>query len=685
MADQEDSLENLLNRATNPAVRELDMDHVMAFCEQVNKELEGPQISVRLLAHKIQSPQEREAEYALATLEACVRNCGQYFHQEIGKFRFLNEVIKVISPKYLGNRTSEKIKKKCIEILYSWKLGLPQEAKIAEAYSMLKSQGIVKADPSYIDKQITYAAPAKPRRADFEDEEKAKMLNRLLKSKNPEDLQAANRLIKNMVKEDVIKSEKISKRINELQTIGNNVQLLQEMIQNYSSQSSASVDKEMMKELYESLEKLRPNLFRLASDTDEKDNDGINDILQANDSVMKVMSLYKTKVEGVRDERADVSSLLDLNNDPSKSTPTHTAQNTSSAAMLEDQFEAWGISGSSDDKAANSNSSAMSELNDIFNMAAQPPAVPPTIPQTTVNTSQSLFNTNPTLAMGMFSPLNQPAMMAHQQQNQQQRPAFGAPVQNPSMGLQRFPSPFASMNTSTQLSSQPQKTDQQKPVMPDLDMIGQSLLQQNLGNKELTTTQKGGTSNMTLNQLSNLKTTTSSQSQPQPSLLDLSNPVTSFSGTATTNGLTMGSPSKTVEIQPLTDIFVPLESIKPGEHQPVTVLDKNNLKILIHIGKDRPRPDVSVMVISTLSTSSSPIRNYVFQAAVPKVMKVKLQPPSANTLPAYNPILPPTAITQIMLLANPKKEKVRLKFKLTYSSDDQTQTEMGEVDTLPIQ
>ncbi|XP_055954737.1 ADP-ribosylation factor-binding protein GGA1 isoform X2 [Patella vulgata] len=647
MADQEDSLENLLNRATNPAVRELDMDHVMAFCEQVNKELEGPQISVRLLAHKIQSPQEREAEYALATLEACVRNCGQYFHQEIGKFRFLNEVIKVISPKYLGNRTSEKIKKKCIEILYSWKLGLPQEAKIAEAYSMLKSQGIVKADPSYIDKQITYAAPAKPRRADFEDEEKAKMLNRLLKSKNPEDLQAANRLIKNMVKEDVIKSEKISKRINELQTIGNNVQLLQEMIQNYSSQSSASVDKEMMKELYESLEKLRPNLFRLASDTDEKDNDGINDILQANDSVMKVMSLYKTKVEGVRDER--------------------------------------GISGSSDDKAANSNSSAMSELNDIFNMAAQPPAVPPTIPQTTVNTSQSLFNTNPTLAMGMFSPLNQPAMMAHQQQNQQQRPAFGAPVQNPSMGLQRFPSPFASMNTSTQLSSQPQKTDQQKPVMPDLDMIGQSLLQQNLGNKELTTTQKGGTSNMTLNQLSNLKTTTSSQSQPQPSLLDLSNPVTSFSGTATTNGLTMGSPSKTVEIQPLTDIFVPLESIKPGEHQPVTVLDKNNLKILIHIGKDRPRPDVSVMVISTLSTSSSPIRNYVFQAAVPKVMKVKLQPPSANTLPAYNPILPPTAITQIMLLANPKKEKVRLKFKLTYSSDDQTQTEMGEVDTLPIQ
>jgi len=38
----------------------------MAFCDQINKELEGPQIAVRLLAHKIQSPQEKEALFALS-------------------------------------------------------------------------------------------------------------------------------------------------------------------------------------------------------------------------------------------------------------------------------------------------------------------------------------------------------------------------------------------------------------------------------------------------------------------------------------------------------------------------------------------------------------------------------------------------------------------------------------------
>ena len=42
-----------------------DWEYIMGFCDQVNKELEGPQIAVRLLAHKIQSPQEKEAIYAL--------------------------------------------------------------------------------------------------------------------------------------------------------------------------------------------------------------------------------------------------------------------------------------------------------------------------------------------------------------------------------------------------------------------------------------------------------------------------------------------------------------------------------------------------------------------------------------------------------------------------------------------
>ena len=36
-------------------------------------------------------------------------------------------------------------------------------------------------------------------------------------------------------------------------------------------------------------------------------------------------------------------------------------------------------------------------------------------------------------------------------------------------------------------------------------------------------------------------------------------------------------------------------------------------------------------------------------------MRIKLQTPSATALPPFNPLLPPSAISQIMLIANPSK------------------------------
>lgn len=50
----------------------------------------------------------------------------------------------------------------------------------------------------------------------FEDEEKSRLLHRLLQSKNPEDLHKANALIKSMVKEDERRMERTSRRVVEV-------------------------------------------------------------------------------------------------------------------------------------------------------------------------------------------------------------------------------------------------------------------------------------------------------------------------------------------------------------------------------------------------------------------------------------------------------------------------------------
>lgn len=38
---------------------------------------------------------------AFQVLEACMNHCGKRFHSEAAKFRFLNELIKVLTPKVM--------------------------------------------------------------------------------------------------------------------------------------------------------------------------------------------------------------------------------------------------------------------------------------------------------------------------------------------------------------------------------------------------------------------------------------------------------------------------------------------------------------------------------------------------------------------------------------------------------
>jgi len=71
----------------------------------------------------------------------------------------------------------------------------------------------------------------------------------------------------------------------------------------------------------------------------------------------------------------------------------------------------------------------------------------------------------------------------------------------------------------------------------------------------------------------------------------------------------------------------------PGSLAPVVAYDKNGIRILLHYGKDRPRPDVQVMALSTMSTNTCPIMNFSFQAAVPKVSNISCVTSSVLSAP----------------------------------------------------
>lgn len=768
-------MESWLNKATNPSNRQEDWEFIIGFCDQINKELEGPQISVRLLAHKIQSPQEWEAIQALTVLEACMKNCGKRFHNEVGKFRFLNELIKVVSPKYLGDRVSERVKMKVIEIIFSWTISLPDEAKISEAYQMLKRQGVVSEDPVVpLDKTLMPSPPSHPKNPVFENEEKSKRLAVLLKSKKAEDLQEANRLIKNMVKEDEVRIQRASNRCSTLEEVNNSVKLLNEMLSHFSTEESTDGDKELIRELYADCDKLRHTVFKLATETEDNDS-SLGDILQASDDLSRVINSYGKIVEGrtvngeleplgppasLFSSNRDISTTgtkddsqseilidlagLDLQSpsppgppppaqrpEPSRSIPADLLYGTASSSSFSSSSQAFPPA-PSHDHSPGQPSTALSLLDEeLISLGLNDPV--PALSGSIMDTPKDdvlihqlsslqaphpvphLFDSTPITAP-VFPPA--PLVSAAPPNSTATTDADDAPVtctRSSSAVFYPFANPAfsAASSASTCVSSCPAPVGYpQSSSAPSLPLpIGSQSASMSLsGLQDLALLDLGNPKSMPgmldpgcMFGMGEAMAVTSSigipPSRSSPLPLGLAAPGAASSlppimhqaddspllrSLSPILPLGQASPARAPDIS-LANVYVPLDCIRPSKVCPVTAYDKDGIRVLLHFATDCPagRPDVLVIVVSMLNTAPLPVSSVVLQAAVPKSMKVRLQPPSGTELAAFSPILPPASITQIMLLANPLKEKVRMRYKLTFTLGDQPCTETGEVDHFP--
>ncbi|KAK4289994.1 hypothetical protein Pmani_037080 [Petrolisthes manimaculis] len=675
MAGPVPTLEVLLQKCTSPMNPDLDADPngIQSVCQAVVTESGGVQTAVRLLAHKIQSPQQRESLQALAVLQACVNNCGPSFHSEIGKFRFLNEMIKLVSPKYLGNHTHTGVKTRVVELLFTWTIDLKNEPKILEAYNMLKKQGVVKEDPPYLGGP---ASPPEPRQqrpnAVFEDEEKSRTLQKLLQSKNPHDLHKANALIKAMVKEDERRMERTTRRIVEederrmerttrriveVETALNNVRVLDEMLSGHQETVASQPDLDLMLELHSSCSTLRTNLYRLVSEMDDKE-EGIGDLLKANDELSRVMGRYKLIVEG--------ATTTTTNNNTSSSSVSSAAGRDGGEILLDlstpeeevkvEEEEVVVVAGGASLDTANTSLQRHLLLQDIglSGIDLKTTTTPTTTTTTTPTTATCMSSlvrectnhTNATLLGGIFTnePTPIPARLAYQHTTL----------------IPQLSTTTTTTNTSDDDTKPTTTKDDRCDPLDELATLGTSLIKQNLppnipvqmaaavdGNKMAAAAVDGNKMAAAVDK--------KKSSKPQ-----------------------------FMEVKSMVDLNVSLDSIKPGKQDSLKVMESNDILVMLHFTDNQPREDVCVIVISTISHNTTPIYNYILQAVVPKGCKVRLQSPSSTELSAYTPFLPPPAITQIIFIANPNKVNVWLKIMLSYSIEDDLVTEMGQVDALPL-
>lgn len=173
--------------------------------------------------------------------------CGNVFQDEASKFRFLNELIRLVSKKYLGAETPLPVKQRIMECLLLWTTEFPQLKKIRDAYEMLRKEGD-------IEHGQTAAAVAK-RESVLSTIDEA-MFAKLIKSKDPENFKRANLLLQYRMAQEARRNDLLAQHRLVLREVQETMQLLNQMLDTYNP-SDRDV-KETIHELYMSCKKHKP-------------------------------------------------------------------------------------------------------------------------------------------------------------------------------------------------------------------------------------------------------------------------------------------------------------------------------------------------------------------------------------------------------------------------------------------
>jgi len=154
------------------------------------------------------------------------------------------------------------------------------------------------------------------------------------------------------------------------------------------------------------------------------------------------------------------------------------------------------------------------------------------------------------------------------------------------------------------------------------------------------------------------------------SLLDMGSSPAPVISTTTTNGGGLDSLLNGLDSASYT-------ATSPGLQDVPTVIayEKHGLKVVFTF----PSPSATTTNIILLANNltSSPIQDFIFQAAVPKTMKISLEPPSSPTIPAGG------QVTQHLEVLNNNRAPLKMKLRLSFVAGGIPVNDQGEVANFP--
>ncbi|XP_073829368.1 ADP-ribosylation factor-binding protein Gga [Musca autumnalis] len=712
MKTDENLLEEMLERSTNPLDVEVDNMAVQIFCLLVNNNKDAlVERAHQLIVDKIKSQNATEADKAIGLLEECMSKGGEDFQRKTGKFTFLNKLIGLVLDKPTGTASLPDppaplaTKKRIMECLMLWTVEHADKPKIQEAYDNLKKQidfshgppASVNANSKFSASAANGGGPTREQRASILGKDDS-LFAKLLKEGGEENYRKANLVIQHRFNQEARRTEFICHLKSELKKIESTMEVLEQMLNVYCNDSTAE-DKNIMQSLHSTCEGYNEQMARWPDFLGDTEPDFLSEVLLTKDHLVSLLQRYNELILG-----SDVRF-------PSKTSTNQIIQGSNAAPLI--NTTASVSSSTSSPKGATSNADLLSELL-VDSLNPITPSSPKVnhqqkskskIANTTLDELTEIFDS----IESKNESTNYPTDLLKNLDLLEPISVFNATTNNSTSSAK------TGMNGNAEGDNVGPEKQPGFKELREIDKLSEELFKKSLQTEQRQATFKKEPEKITLNDLAkdkmqtslktNLNGNSSNITEPKATLLDSkqssdeslfmkdahispveenkqqlkleinSNPIESKNEETTTktvdeNAVAVEKPSATVASKPLAEISIDLDDLTPIKEGQRILMDDEDIEVSLNFTADRPSTHVSAIVMSVTNKSRLPIEDFQFEASVKKPCKVRLLPPTDTRLAPRKPFRPSEPINQVILLMNPTEKSVDITCIVGYKLGD---------------
>ncbi|XP_052769884.1 target of Myb1 membrane trafficking protein-like isoform X2 [Mya arenaria] len=285
----------LIERATDGTQPSENWGLYMEVCDMVNETEEGPKDAIKAIRKRLNQNMGKNHTavlYTLTCLETCVKNCGRRFHVFLASKDFLNDMVKVIGPKY---DPPQALQEKVLNMIQTWADAFrasPELKEVEKVYQDLKSKGIEfpmtdldNLAPIYTPARTQGGAdPEPPSRSRGSTTNRATLLQDQVVP--PPQMPAHRPGVPVVPTQD-----QLAKLRSELDVVQGNVRVMSEMLTELTPNDVDSSDLELLQELNRTNRQMQQRIVELL---DGIPNEEVtNELLRVNDDVNNVFLRYE--------------------------------------------------------------------------------------------------------------------------------------------------------------------------------------------------------------------------------------------------------------------------------------------------------------------------------------------------------------------------------------------------------